>query len=261
VHVGVRIAPDGSKPSGFAIVTRAAENAYLGEQVFIVAAERFYTSNPIDVLNSLQKALARTCAKGTVHPAVIWINKDASNIFQIAAEKLNMYVTRFLDDDKAGLMEMNYYFQNVSVPSPFYSRNGTSRCLVVVNNDQFSDSDVRDEQGMLSLRQELASWSYNEHGETQHFGGVTLDCVRMTLCDFALSATALTPEEKIIAKLPPELQPAAVRAKLGTPEYIEAVLAQEYAMKQFRMQEEEHQSTEELWLGPRPCLRGIYRGR
>src|SRR6266567_5644725 len=70
--------------------------------------------------------------------------------------------------------------------------------------------------------------------------------------------TSLSPDERRLAKLAPELQPAAVRAKLGTPEFIEAVFAQEYALATIRMQEEEEQRSQhcdsrgnELWIGPR----------
>src|SRR5258708_8361760 len=36
------------------------------------------------------------------------------------------------------------------------------------------------------------SWSYNADGVVQPYGGITLDCLRMILYKFALSATALT---------------------------------------------------------------------
>ncbi len=83
--------------------------------------------------------------------------------------------------------------------------------------------------------------------------GLTLDCVRMTVYKFALSATSLTSEERLLAKLAPELQPEAVRAKLGTPEFVEAVYAQEYALKVLRM-EEERNSTQMLHIGKRAVV-------
>jgi len=101
---------------------------------------------------------------------------------------------------------------------------------------------------MLSLRQDWQAWSYTEKGEVQPPAGITLDCVRMTMYRFALTATSLSPDERRLAKLAPELQPAAVRAKLGTPEFIEAVFAQEYALATIRMQEEEEQAEPTLRL-------------
>ena len=71
------------------------------------------------------------------------------------------------------------------------------------------------------MRQDWQTWSYTDKGEVQPFAGIILDCIRMTMYRFALTATSLTPEERRVAKLPPELRPEALRAKLGTPEFIE----------------------------------------
>ncbi len=261
VEAAVRLAPDGSKPSGFAIVARAAENAYLGELVFVVAAERFYAHNPIEVFNALQAALARTCSRGAQHPLVIWISRGANEIFQVASQKLNIHVVEFLDDEKAGIPETNFYFQNIPVRSPFYDRIGTSRCLCLVDDDQISDKGIKDERGLLSLRQELATWSYTDHGEVQPFGGITLDCVRMTLHQFALSATQLTPAEKRLAKLAPEHRPEAIKKLLGTPQFPEALLAQERALYLIRtLEEKEKRNGDGLHIGPRAVVRR-YRKR
>jgi len=114
---------------------------------------------------------------------------------------------------------------------------------------------------MLSLRQDLQSWSYTDKGEVQPVGGITLDCVRMTMYKFALLATNFSPEELRLAKLAPELQPEAVRAKLGTPQFVEAVFAQERALYLIKVQEEEETRSQtrdsngkDLHIGPRAFI-------
>jgi len=239
VSAAVRIAENSSLPSGYVIVARAAENAYLGDQVFIIAAERMYVDNPVVVLRKLQQALVRTCVKGIAHPWVIWL-LGANAVLQVAAQKMDMFVTEFVDEPTAGIPETNHYFQRIDRPSPFYlsngnARMGTARCLVLVDDAQYDDADLKDEDGMLSLRQDLTSWTYNDKGEVQAFAGITLDCTRATLYKFALSATSLSDDEKFMAQMPAELQNAAVEAKRGTSEYVEALLAQDHAMTMLKI--------------------------
>jgi hypothetical protein len=95
----------------------------------------------------------------------------------------------------------------------------------------------------------------------QPVAGITLDCVRMTMYKFALSATNFSPEERRLAKLAPELQPAAVRAKLGTRQFFEAVLAQEHAPLMLKVQEEQETRSQirdsngrDLHIGPRAFI-------
>ncbi len=261
VAAAVRIAPDSSRPSGYCITARAAENAHIGEAVFIVAAARMYVDNPIRVLEALRLDLIKHCASGVTHPHVVWL-KGGSDVLQVAAQKMDMRLTEFKDDDTAGIPETNYYFQKIPGPSPFYNREGTTRCHALVDDEQFETRDIRDENGMLSLRQDWQTWSYTDKGEVQPFAGITLDCVRMTMYKFALTATSLSPDERRLAKLPPELQPAAVRAKLGTPQFVETVFAQEHALTKIRMQEEEEKRSlyydsrgNELRIGPRAVTR------
>jgi phage terminase large subunit-like protein len=257
VAAAVRIAPDSSRPSGYCITARAPENAYMGEVVFIVAAARMYVDNPIQVLDALRVDLMKHCADGVNHPHVIWLNKGANDVLQVTAQKMDMRLIEFTDEATAGIPEMNYYFQKIRGLSPFYNREGTTRCFALVDDDQFNSRQIRDEGGMLSLRQDWQTWSYTDRGDVQPYGGVTLDCVRMTMYKFALSATALSPEERRMAKLAPELQPEAVRSKLGTPQYFEAVLAQEHALFMLKLQEEETRSQirdsngRDLHIGPR----------
>ena len=237
VVAAVRFAPDSSKPSGYVITTRAAENAFVGEAVFIVAARRMYVSDPLDVLMALRADLEKYCARGDRHPSVIWINKGAGDMFQVAAQKYDMHVVEFADEATAGIPETNWYFQPEARPSPFYPLLEAPHAYCLVDDGQYIEREVRDESGMMSLRQDWSSWTYTDKGEVQPFGGITLDCVRMTLYKFALSATALTDTERRYAKLKPELQPEVVRAKIGTPEFVELLSAHEHALNLIKAEE------------------------
>jgi predicted phage terminase large subunit-like protein len=166
VAAAVRIAPDSSKPSGYCITARAAENAHIGEAVFIVAAARMYVNNPIQVLDALCLDLIKHCAKGVRHPDVVWLNRGAGDVLQVTAQKMDMRLTEFRDDATAGIPETNYYFQKIPGYSHFYNREGTTRCHVLVDDDQFEIPNIRDEGGMLSLRQDLQTWSYNGQGRS-----------------------------------------------------------------------------------------------
>lgn len=239
VAAAVRIAPDSSRPSAYVITARAADNAHIGEAVFILAAARLYTEDPIQVLTALREDLMVHCSEGLLHPHVIWLNRGANDVLQVTAQKMDMRLTEFRDESTAGIPETNWYLQKTGHLSPFYNRQGSTRCYAVVTDDQFRTKDVRDDKGMLSLRQDWDTWSYTEKGEPQPHAGITLDCLRMTLYKFALSATSLTDDEKRLARLSPELQPEAVKAKLGTPEFVEAHFAQLHALATLRMQEEE----------------------
>ncbi len=83
----------------------------------------------------------------------------------------------------------------------------------------------------------------------------------MTLHQFALSATQLTPAEKRLAKLAPEHRPEAIKKLLGTPQFPEALLAQERALYLIRtLEEKEKRNGDGLHIGPRAVVRR-YRKR
>src|SRR5258705_113160 len=98
---------------GYAITARAAENAHIGEAIFIIAASRMYVDNPIQVLEALRVDLMRYCANGVRHAHVIWLNKGGSTVLQVAAQKMDMRLIEFTDDASAGIPETNFYFQEI----------------------------------------------------------------------------------------------------------------------------------------------------
>lgn len=267
VAAAVFIAPDSSRPSGYAITTRAAENAHLGERVFIVGSGRMFVDDPIHVLNALCDDLIAYCANGVRHAGVVWLNRGAGDVVQVAAHKLELPVVEFLDESTAGIPEMNWYLQDIPQECVFYHRVPAPRAYCLVDGEQVHDAKLRNEKGQLSLRQDFRNWSYTDRGEVQPYGGVTLDCVRRTLYKFALTATSLSEEERLMSKLKPELQPAAVAAKRGTPAFIEAHFAQCHAIAEIRAAEAEEKrvatlpsNREDSYIGKQASVRRFYKG-
>lgn len=266
VACAVRIAPDSSKPSGYCITTRAAENAHIGERLFLVASARMYVHDPVQVLKALAEDLDTYCERGVQHPDVIWLNRGAGDVLQVAAEKMDLRVAEFKDESTAGVPEMNWYLQETENQCPFTPRLRSPRAYALVDEAQLAGIDVKDEAGQLSLRQDFRSWSYTDKGEVQPYGGIVLDCFRMTVYKFALTATSLSEDERLMAKLKPELQPEAIRKVRGTPEFIERHFAQLHALQTIRADERDEKQLEALrandpenHFGKRAAVRRFYR--
>ncbi len=64
----------------------------------------------------------------------------------------------------------------------------------------------RDEDSLLSARQESVMWKFNDRGEPQEFGGIIMDGVRMIASGFNTSATSLTLAERREANVPRAFQ-------------------------------------------------------
>jgi|SRR5580765_3453479 len=237
VSGGIRIEADNSKPSGWVITARAAENADLGEVVFVVASRRDFKNDVNAMLRDFVSSVERFCAKGVKQCGVIWVKKGNTEIVQLAQEKFDLTLYPFDTDEMAGIPETNWYFQyEPQQINPFYPRIGASHCYLLVDDKQL---DVpTDDEGLLATRQELTTWAYSDAGEPQAYGGVTLDCLRMTLYNFSLSATAMTDDERRMSRLGEDLKPAAVLAHLGQVEFIELHMAQKHALNQIKIQDE-----------------------
>lgn len=245
VSGGLRIEADNSRPSGWIITARAAENAGLGEVVFVVASRRNYKNDASAMLQDFVNSIEQFCARGVRQCGTVWVKKANTEIMQLAQEKFDLTLYPFETDEMAGIPETNWYFQfEPQQINPFYQRVGATHCYLLVDDSQL-DVPTND-GGLLATRQELATWAYNDQGEPQPYGGVTLDCLRMTLYNFALSATALTDEERRVSRLPDDLKPAVVLAHLGQVDFVETYMAQKHALNRIKMQEEaEHKKMKE----------------
>jgi phage terminase large subunit-like protein len=241
VSGGLRIEADKSKPSGWTIVARAAENAGIGEVVFVVASRRYYSQEVMSILGEFMAAMEHYCAGGMKQAGACWVKKGNTEVLQLASEKYGLTLYEFEGDELEGVPETNWYFQfEPQQLSPFYQRIGASHCYLLTADGQL---DVPlDDEGLLATRQELTTWAYNDNGLPQPYGGITLDCLRMTLYAFALTATAMTDEERRVSKLPDELKPSTVLARLGQPDFVETYMAQQHALTQIKLKEEKERN-------------------
>lgn len=254
MSVACHLEADASRQSGWAIVAHAAENAHLGEAVFIVAAARRAVRDPTEILSEIRRALNHFCEGGENQPDALWFSQESASHASVAFEKMGLFTQVWDVDDLAGLPETNWYFQKQPhAPHPFYDRTGVARAYLLVEDEQ---RDVpKDDKGLLSMRQELISWSYNEKEVPQPYGGVTLNCVRRLLRNFALRATPYTVDEAREEKLPDHLKRDAVDAALGTRKFVELHTARMYAQAQIKIREERaRKEQEEAWSRFQPRL-------
>lgn len=252
-----RIAPNSTLPSGFALVVRAAENSKLGETLFIPASCKKYVNDPAVILNDMREAAKIYLVRGVDQIAGTYIAHGNNATVALALEKFDMVLNEFEGDESLGLPETAYYFQPLKRPNPFYKAGepqalgkGASRCYILSDDRQVENA--TDEFGQLSLRQDMMNWSYNDEGKPQPFGGIVLDCVRMTLYNFWLSATALTDDEKRMAKLPAHLQPEALQSKVGTQQFVSDFLAQQIELGRIHQEEKREQQFDEQSRRGRP---------
>jgi hypothetical protein len=122
----LRIGANSSLPSGWAMVARAAEDARLGETVFIVASSRKYVRDPGVVLADIKDAINTYCAKGEAQVQGIFIAHGNDAVIALAEEKYNLTLQEFEGSEETGLPEMAWYFQTMNAPNPFHSPSPTA---------------------------------------------------------------------------------------------------------------------------------------
>lgn len=238
VHCCVRLGADSSKPSGFVIMARAAEDANIGETVFIVASGRMFVDGPAPVIVALKAQLNKLCAKGEKHPRVVWVRNDGGDVVEVSALKYGMNFSRFEDEVTAGLPETNWYFDPIQIENQFYKGRMTASHAYILTDPKQIDKPVNDD-GQISIRQDGETWSYNDKGLPQSHAGISLDCGRICLYNFALTATALTKEQKQIARLPEELRPEKIKALVGTDKFIDVYWSQQVEIAKMEKQDRE----------------------
>lgn len=240
----IRLAPDSSKPSGWALLARAAQEANLGEAVFIVDAERMFVDGLEPLLLGLLKSMDLYLARGRKQVRTTWVKSDGADVVTLAAEKHQVQLARSEDEADAGLAETNWYFQSLPKPWPFGDVPGRSAARAYI----FAD--------VVAAIQDARTWPYSDRGKPQTYGGITVDCARMCLLNFALRATALTLDQKREARLPDHLKPEALRAALGTEKFPELYSDADHAMNQIiKAEETEKQKQGNGFLGRKAAVR------
>jgi phage terminase large subunit-like protein len=238
VVAAVSIAGDSSRPSSWCVTARAAENAGLGEAVFVAASGRLHARDAEEVLTQLRAALDDACAGGSGQASRAWLSKESADVRSVSGERVGLFLEEFGEGATAGLAETGWYFQERPAERhPFTGGVGAPRAYLLVSGEQLEGPS--DERGQLSARQELASWSYNERGEPQAFGGLVLNCVRMCLYEFALAASPLTREERREAVLREKgLAAEQVFPTLGTEQFVDNYWARRHELREMQSKEE-----------------------
>lgn len=249
VALACRIGANSSLPSGWALIAHAAQNAKIGEAVFIAASTRKYVNDAGVILQDIKDAVKNYCTQGMDQVQGIYIAHGNDAVIALALEKFDLVLQEFQGDESLGLLETAWYFQQLKLSNPFYDPQEpqargkvAARCYILADDGQVEHA--TDDLGQLSLRQDVLHWSYNDEGKPQPFGGIVLDCVRMTLYNFWLTAAGLTKEERRIAQLPAHLQPDAVAEKLGTDEYVTNLMAQKIELGRLAQEERRREEQE-----------------
>jgi predicted phage terminase large subunit-like protein len=204
ISAGLKVSNDSSVPSGAVLVARAAENAFIGEAVFVLACYKQLSGDFASVVNWLKKATDFFVQKeqlpgGKLKPKpipLLWMSDKSSDEIQTACSKLKVKLGMFEGELETGIPETNWYFsEEPKQKHPFYPNMNASRAYLLAADKQV-DNPIN-ELGLISLRQELAAWTYNQKTEPQEHGGVITECLKMILTGFKPQALKLTAYEKV----------------------------------------------------------------
>lgn len=211
IYAGVKINQDASRPTSAVLVARAAQDTGLKENLFVFAEYKAYDSDFGKLFDWLKRTFHIYCEHSDYDNTTIWLHKDSAHFQQTIIEKLKVNVAVFDSDNQTGLTELNWYFMPNGKAHPANQTEQASNLYLLSADAQLSAA--TDEQGMMSLRQELSTWGYNDKGEPTAIGAVA-DCLRMIVAEFSTYATPLTAAERFRERLKSML-PAAMQTNGG----------------------------------------------
>jgi phage terminase large subunit-like protein len=211
VQAAIRLENDASKHSGACIVARAGEGTGWEDVVFVLAATRQRGMSPDALAEWLTANIAKAARQGF---SQILLPKDSWQAAEVLMQKYGLPVVEFKHDLAAGISELNWYMQiDERRAHHFLPRMGASRCYWLVDDEQ-RENPV-DENGLLSLRQDAVTWTYNDKGEPQPQGGISLSCLKMIMYGFPLGWAGASPDEKIEQHLPEPMKRENVKEFLA----------------------------------------------
>ncbi len=213
VYAGVKISADASRPSSALLAARAAQDTGLKENLFVFAEYKAYDGNYHRLFNWLEKAFYIYCESSSFENTTVWLHPDSAHFQQTIIEKLNVSVAVFEGDAQTGLTEMNWYFMPNGTAHPSNRLEQAANLYLLVPDAQTLSA--LDETGMTSLRQELATWGYNDRGEPTKVGAVA-DCLRMIVAEFITFATPLSSAERYRQRLQERL-PVSMQGEVELP--------------------------------------------
>jgi hypothetical protein len=143
--------------------------------------------------------------------AIIWLHPDSIAYKQTIWHKLKMPVTLFEGDRSAGVSELNWYLRERDGTASMFDSAQKATGFYGLLSDAGQIGLSKDEYGLAGLRQEFATWTFDQrHGGEPNKIGAVAECVRMICHAFRTTATDLTPEEKIEEALRPQHRMEAI---------------------------------------------------
>lgn len=208
VYAAVKITADASMPNAAVIAARAPMNSRLDDTIFVVAEYKELTDDPNAAFEWLDAALNAYFEANTV--ATIWLHENSAGYRQTLWQKLQRPVAVFEGPASAGIAELDWYcLSRKDIPSAFEDQLDSVGLYALIA-DPSQIAVARDEYGLVSMRQEFATWNLNEKGEPNGIGAV-LDCLRMITYCFRTSATPLNRTEQIEEALSPALRTDSIQ--------------------------------------------------
>lgn len=199
VYTALKISADSTLPNSGVIVARAAENSGLKDTLFVLDEYKSYTAHFEEMFVWLNTSLKRNCKEPK--SSTIWLHPDSESYSPTIRQKLNYGVQVFRYGPTDGIVEANWYTQRDK--------------LIGLVRDPLQMSVAVNSDGLYAMRQEAASWGFNEKGEPSKVASVW-DCLRMISHRFRTMASELTENELVEESMPAEYKIAAMLKKAGT---------------------------------------------
>lgn len=212
-YVGVKITNEENRANSAVIVARAPQNTNLQDTLFVIAEYKDFSADYLALFEWIQTSLEMYCVKPKA--ALISLHRDSAQYGPVIRQKLKLGVANFDQDDQAGIAEANWYMMPRDGFNPFGSNgnaNKTTGLYALIQDSQLSEA--IDASGLISFRQEIATWGHDKDGNPTKIGEV-LDCLRMVTFRFRTQATGLTELETVEAAMPEAYKVAAMLKKTG----------------------------------------------
>jgi phage terminase large subunit-like protein len=199
VYAALKISPESNTPNSGVIIARAALNTGMSEALFILDEFKEYSDRYENAFRWIDASLKRHCDQPEA--AIIWLHKNSLDYLPTIHQKLPKYSVAVFDETPtAGITETNWYLQNKRL---FAQVSDPMQMAVPINS-----------LGLISLRQEAATWGFTDKGLPSGVGQVW-DCVRMIAYRFRTYATELTVEEMVEQAMPAEYRISEMLKKTG----------------------------------------------
>jgi hypothetical protein len=208
VYVGLKITAEATRPNSAVIVVRASQNTKMADVLFVVAEYKAFNADFYAMFDWIDTALDAYCGGG--RDATVWLHPDSEQYSQVIWQKLQRRVAVFDGDAGDGLTELNWYLKPTEAENPFNPVEKAAGLYALVA-DEGQLSAATDEYGLYALRQEAATWGYNDKGEPSAVGAV-MDCLRMCVRGFRTVQAGLSVEERIDERVGPKLSVEAIAA-------------------------------------------------